>query len=373
MLKFSRAQPLSRVCGSRATPSTSVEGPRLAAGIHAALAAAPDLTAVVIADSRHSANSIEQISRHDDSLVIGANQPQRRNIVTLGATRALAGQPLSDPETTLRSIPAALLSHLLRMESNGFEFEVEMLLVADQNSIPILEEPVETVAQPDSVAECAPLASLRFAVATRPRRAVSFVTALVTAVILLAVTLAEIRGFATGHLFDQPILVALGPTPPRRILPRSSPPGACRCYSWSRWIYAAVFAAIATTATVLATGPLAVAGIVFFLASACALGSKLRGKAEPGPPEAHICATLLGIAIYAFAMTLTARIPVNYPAAWAAVLSIPILLDGRGVIRRFQELTALVRGYQFAQLVRARNLRPFGFHPLHSLVRGAGT
>ena len=42
-------------------------------------------------------------------------------------------------------------------------------------------------------------------------------------------------------------------------------------------------------------------------------------------------------------MTLTARIPVNYPAVWAAALAIPILLDARGVVQRFRDLAARLR------------------------------
>ncbi len=42
-------------------------------------------------------------------------------------------------------------------------------------------------------------------------------------------------------------------------------------------------------------------------------------------------------------MTLTARIPVNYRGVWAAIIAIPILLDARGVARRFRGLAARLR------------------------------
>ena len=100
-------------------------GAALRTGIHAALASVPDLTAVVTTDGSHSANAIEQISGDSGalrrpwaratSLVLGIHQAPRRSIGTLAATWALAGQPLSEPETTLRSIPVALLPHLLRL------------------------------------------------------------------------------------------------------------------------------------------------------------------------------------------------------------------------------------------------------------------
>src|ERR1035438_3566939 len=42
-------------------------------------------------------------------------------------------------------------------------------------------------------------------------------------------------------------------------------------------------------------------------------------------------------------MYLLARLPVNYPAAWAAVLAIPILLDLRGAWRRLGRWAGLLR------------------------------
>ncbi|MGA3240487.1 MAG: glycosyltransferase [Bryobacteraceae bacterium] len=361
-------------------------GAALRTGIHAALSTAPHLTAVVTTDITHSAKEVawaHGLRRTRDSLVLVTRQPPPRSIATLAVTWALTGQPLSEPETTLRSIPAALLPHLLRMESNGPEFEVETLLVAGQHSIPVLEEqvgqPAEAQSQLAGESACpteaqaiaqqhgtqrgtdafvcqpadprpspaastwfAPLALLKFAIESRPYRAVGFAFALLTAAILIAATVSEIRGFATGHLFSQPIWLPWGQ---RRLAHFATLFAAFSLplLLLFPWAYASAFTALVTGATVLATGPLAVAAVVFFLASAWALGSRLLGKSDYREPETHVCATLLGIAIYAFAMTLTARIPVNYPAAWAAVVAIPILLDARGVIRRFRQLTALLR------------------------------
>ena len=362
---FSRASAVPNVQVARHAFHIG-RGAAIRTGIHAALAIEPELTTVVTTDSGHAAKAILQISSDSDvrrrpwaratSLVLGTHQPPRRRIATLAATWALTGQPLSEPDTTLRSIPAALFPHLLRMKSNGPEFDVEMLLVAGQQSIDMVEEQVEEPAgtrpspavSPAVSPRFAPLTLLRFAIQSRPYRAVGFAFALLTAAILLAVTVSEIHGFSTGNLFSQPIWLPWGQ---RRLAHFTTLFAA-----WSLpllilfpWAYASVLAALAAGATVLATGPLAVAAIALFLASACALGSMLLGKAEPRtagdirPVIAHVCATLLGIAIYAFAMTIAARIPVNYPAAWAAVIAIPILLDARGVIRRFRELAAPLR------------------------------
>ena len=337
---FSRAGALPNVQIARHAVPIG-RGGALRTGINAALSTAPNLTSVVTADAKEVAMA-DGLRRTLDSLILGTHQPPRRSIATLAATWALAGQPLSEPETTLRSIPAALLPHLLRMESNGPEFDVEMLLVAGQNSVPMFEQQVAQPAETRPARWFAPLALLRFAIQSRPYRAVGFAFALLTAAILLAVTVSEIHGFAAGHLFNQPIWLPWG----QRRLEHFAALFAAFSLPLLLifpWAYASVFAALVAGATVLATGPLAVIAIVFFLASACALGSMLLGKAEPRTPEAHVCATLLGIAIYAFAMTLTARIPVNYPAAWAAAVAIPILLDPRGVVRRFRELAARLR------------------------------
>jgi hypothetical protein len=358
---FSRAADLPNVQIARHAVPIG-RGAALRTGIHAALTAAPHLTAVVTTDGSHSAQEVARahgLRRTPEPLVLGTRQPPRRSIATRAATWALAGQPLSEPGATLRSIPAALLPHLLRMESNGPEFEVEMLLVAGQHNIPLLEQPVgqqvsRQVEQPAATRPSpaaspwfAPLTLLQFAIQSRPYRAVGFAFALLTAAILLAVTVWEIHGFATGHLFNQPIWLPWG----QRRLGHFAALFAAFSLPlllMFPWAYASIFAVLIAVATVLAAGPLAVAALVFFLASACALGSMLLDKTEPPAPEppapeAHVCATLLGIAIYAFAMTLAARIPVNYPAAWAAIVAIPILLDARGVVHRFRELKALLR------------------------------
>ena len=58
---------------------------------------------------------------------------------------ALLGQKLTDTQTGLRGIPATLLPKLMRMESTGYEFELEMLIAAHQLEIPMVEEPIRTI------------------------------------------------------------------------------------------------------------------------------------------------------------------------------------------------------------------------------------
>jgi hypothetical protein len=317
-------------------------------GIHAALLAAPDLTAVVTAvvapaNSADSAAAITQLSSASaTALVLGIHQPPRRSLITRAVTRGLLGQPLDQLDTPLRSLPAALLPHLLRIESSGPEFEVETLLAAEAHSIPIVEEPVAEPIESRPGSPRALPALLKFALATGHYRTMGFAFALLTAAVLAAVAITEVHGFAAGHLFSQQVWFPWGEGRLGHF--------AALFAAWSLpllivvpWTYATGFAALIALATILAAGPLAVAAIVFFLASACALGSRLLGEAEPRPPESLLRATLLGIAVYAFAMTLTARIPVNYAAVWTALVAIPILLDARGVLGRFRRLTTLAR------------------------------
>lgn len=103
---------------------------------------------------------------------------------------------------------------------------------------------------------------------------------------------------------------------------------------WRR--FAIPFAAMILVLTVLATSPMAVIALLFFLISCCALGSLLFGFAQAGLIESQLQCTLAGSAVYVFLMTWVARLPVNYAALWVIVLAIPIAIDVRGVWRRLR-------------------------------------
>src|SRR5262249_28085879 len=101
------------------------------------------------------------------------------------------------------------------------------------------------------------------------------------------------------------------------------------------WAYATAFSALAAGASVLAQGPLAVGAVLFCLISANTLGRGFACATRfPKRDQGEIPYTLLGIGIYSLLMTLTARLPVNYPAAWAALLALPLAFDVRGVVTR---------------------------------------
>ena len=67
------------------------------------------------------------------------------NTITSFAFRALCGIRLSDTQTGLRAIPAALLPALLDVGGERFEYETNMLLDMKRVGIPFEEVPIETV------------------------------------------------------------------------------------------------------------------------------------------------------------------------------------------------------------------------------------
>ena len=109
------------------------------------------------------------------------------------------------------------------------------------------------------------------------------------------------------------------------------------------WIFAALAAALLVFFTAIAIGPLALLAVVFFLLSAWSLGDLIMVGRTPWSarvPLDPLLPLLLGIAIYIFLMPFAARLPVNYPWAYALVLSLPILAN-RSAVRR--ALPAILR------------------------------
>jgi glycosyltransferase involved in cell wall biosynthesis len=461
------------------------KGAALRTGIHLALSEFPDVAGVVTADAdgQHHPDDIERIGRRlierPDALVLGCRTfgedvPLRSrfgNVATRTVMHAILGQRLSDTQTGLRGIPHRLIPHILRLESRGYEFELEMLIAAHQLSIPTVEEPIRTIYEPgnksshfnpviDSMkiyfvllrfasisALTAALDNLIFILMYRrtghillsqvvgrgfavafnywmvrssvfyskqrhrailpkyltlvavsgtasywgiralsggwgvnpvvakplvetllffvnfavqrlfifqpqeglaiPRRAQDLTFALLAMGAVIAVTAAEIHGFRMERLFQQFIWL---------------PWGLHRFWhftglftAWSlplllmfSWAYTSIAAALLTFGTLLATGSQAIGAVVLLLVSSCALGSLLLGNSKERLAEHHICATLFGLALYAFLMTCAARCPVNYPTAWAAVLATPIFFDLRGVLRRFSQWETTIRSAELA-------------------------
>lgn len=119
----------------------------------------PDAAGVVTADAdgQHLTSDIlavgERLEAERNALVLGARQfggavplrSQLGNRITKGVMRVVAGQQLNDTQTGLRGVPRILLPYMLRIAANGYDFELDMLLVCKHRGIRIVEEPIETV------------------------------------------------------------------------------------------------------------------------------------------------------------------------------------------------------------------------------------
>ncbi len=110
------------------------------------------------ADGQHRPDDIDKVVRcfadHCGDLVLGVrslssgNVPLRSrfgNSISRFVYRGLIGTGVSDTQTGLRAVPADFLPQLLQLTANGYEFELEMLVLASKSSRRITEVPIETV------------------------------------------------------------------------------------------------------------------------------------------------------------------------------------------------------------------------------------
>lgn len=135
------------------------KGAALKTAFNYALCQWPETSGVVTADAdgQHLAVDILAVARRldaeRDALVLGARRfgggvPWRSHLgnrITNGVMRVVAGQQLNDTQTGLRGVPSILLPYMLRILANGYEFELDMLLVCKHRDIRIVEEPIQTV------------------------------------------------------------------------------------------------------------------------------------------------------------------------------------------------------------------------------------
>jgi len=135
------------------------KGAALKTAFNHALCAWPETAGVVTADAdgQHLAEDIlavaGRLEAQQDVLVLGARQfsgdvplrSQLGNRLTKGVMRIVAGQHLNDTQTGLRGVPRILLPYMLRIVANGYDFELDMLLVCKHRDIRIVEQPIQTV------------------------------------------------------------------------------------------------------------------------------------------------------------------------------------------------------------------------------------
>ena len=91
--------------------------------------------------------------RYPDSLVLGVRKfensvPLRSrfgNVLTRDVLGAFTGMKVSDTQTGLRVLPASWLKEMLDVEGERYEFEMNMLLKAKEDAIPIREVGIATI------------------------------------------------------------------------------------------------------------------------------------------------------------------------------------------------------------------------------------
>ncbi len=436
------------------------KGAALKTGLHHALDEFPKLHGVVTADAdgQHHPEDIERVAarlmEQPGALVLGARTfdaavPLRSrfgNLLTRRLMQALIGAKLQDTQTGLRGIPAGMFPQLLRLESRGYEFELEMLIAARQTGVPMVEVPIRTIYEPGNTSShfnplvdsmkiyfvllrfssvslmTALLDNLvfyfvwkrtgmvlesqiagrlvavlfnysmvrrtvfasreghrvllpkylmlvgasgtasylgirfltaRFGVNAMPAKIfvetllffVNFViqrmfifrepgrrggkaAAWLALVLLAGLTAFEIYGFRTSHIFAQEIW---------------SPEGSTRAMAFGAqfaglstillilvpWLYVPLAVGLLTVLTVIFLGPAPVLAVALLLLSAWSLGELVGRKLKHAIPS-----TLLGMAVYIFAMPFAARSAVNYPVVYGIVLVLPLLANLRNLRRQ---------------------------------------
>lgn len=119
----------------------------------------PDCPGVVTADAdgQHLSTDIQNVAsalhKQPQALWLGVRSfrngvPLRSrfgNNLTKWVFRLLIGQALQDTQTGLRGIPRHFLKTLLKTSASGYDFELDMLINASVQRIPMQEIPIETV------------------------------------------------------------------------------------------------------------------------------------------------------------------------------------------------------------------------------------
>ena len=120
----------------------------------------PDCVGAVTADSdgQHTVEDIllvaSELAGHPDCIVMGSRDfdeagiPARSrfgNKATRTVLRMSTGLRLSDTQTGLRGLPSCRFGELLEIDGERYEFEMNMLVYAGRNGVPIREVPIKTV------------------------------------------------------------------------------------------------------------------------------------------------------------------------------------------------------------------------------------
>ena len=135
------------------------KGAALKTAIHFALCHYRSLAGIVTmdADGQHDPQDVRRVAEEfrlsPVALVLGVRDfdgelPLRSKVgnrITRHVLRATLGQRLTDTQTGLRAIPRSMLPDLLRIQATGYEFEMEMLVLAKYLKVSVIERPIRTI------------------------------------------------------------------------------------------------------------------------------------------------------------------------------------------------------------------------------------
>lgn len=154
-------EELARIPGVRVLrhATNCGKGAALKTGLNFVGCEFPEAAGVVTADAdgQHAPEDVVRVAAalaaEPGSLVLGARRfgdgtPWRSrvgNLLTRWLTQLLVGRRLQDTQTGLRGIPRALLPVLLTIPSNGYEFELDMLIAGKHRGVPVREVAIRTI------------------------------------------------------------------------------------------------------------------------------------------------------------------------------------------------------------------------------------
>jgi len=127
--------------------------------IQNAFPASPGLV-MADADGQHDPDDILQIARaleqNPECLVLGCRHFDQRvplrsrlgNLTTRALAGVILGRRFQDSQCGLRGIPSKLLPYLPSIPSNGYEFELDMLIASKHLGIGIVERSIQTIYEP---------------------------------------------------------------------------------------------------------------------------------------------------------------------------------------------------------------------------------
>jgi glycosyltransferase involved in cell wall biosynthesis len=143
-------------------PENLGKGAAIKTAVRHILQSLPTCPTVVTADAdgQHHPDDILRVVRtleqNPDCLVLGSRQFNRDvpwrsrigNVLTRVVAGIIVGQSLRDTQTGLRGVPVKLLPFLPELRSNGYEFELDMLIAAKHHGCSIIEETIRTIYEP---------------------------------------------------------------------------------------------------------------------------------------------------------------------------------------------------------------------------------